>query len=125
MNSGDPTEYRFAIAWFGSWQKWQEIASDDRFKSKIEAWRKELEIKIRSESLARIMEVAKNEGTRDSLQANKYLLEANWLPKQGKGRPSKEAIELEAKKLFREDLQRSQDYKRLFGEKENQESKED
>lgn len=116
LRIADPTEYRFAIRTFGSWSKWEAVCSEDPIKSRIEQWRKELEVKLRSDALQRIMDVASNEGTRDSLQANRYLLEANYGNKDRVGRPSKVAALAEAKKIVQHQNNIAEDYKRLFSE---------
>lgn len=114
LKVADPTEYRFAIRAYGSWSKWEAVSSTDPIKSLVDQWRRELEVKLRSDALQRIMDVASNEGTRDSLQANRYLLEANYGNKDRVGRPSKEAAKAEAKRIVQHQNQIAEDYKRLF-----------
>ena len=65
------------------------------------------------------MDVASNEGTRDSLQANRYLLEANYGNKDKVGRPSKEAAKAEAHKIVERQTQIAEDYRRIFDEGTN------
>jgi hypothetical protein len=60
------------------------------------------------------MDVASNEGTRDSLQANRYLLEANYGNKDKAGRPSTKAIEQKAKELVAHNEQVKADFQRVF-----------
>lgn len=88
----------------------------------IQGWREELQAKLASEALARILEAAQGE-TRDALGANKYLFEI--LSKEDKkvGRPSKEAIKLEAFKLVEDEQIREEAYRRIFKDaiQENQE----
>ena len=115
MSTLDPTEYKFAIKHVGGWEVWQAMLKIPRVKTKVDKWRRELDIKIRSEALARILEASQGE-TRDALSANKYLLEANFLGKEKVGRPSKEAIATEAKKIVARNEQIIEDHKRLFGE---------
>lgn len=119
LRVADPTEYRFAVRAYGDWTSWESAIAKEPIKSLVDKWRRELEVKLRSEALQRIMDVAGNEGTRDSLQANKYLLEANFSNKNKAGRPSKESVAKEAQKLM--DSQRSieEDYKRLFNGNSN------
>lgn len=115
MSTLDPTEYKFAIKHVGSWELWQTMLKIPRVKTQVDKWRRELDVKIRSEALARILEASQGE-TRDALGANKYLLEANFLGKEKVGRPSKEAIATEAKKIVARNEQIIEDHKRLFGE---------
>ena len=116
MSTLDPTEYKFAIKHVGSWELWQTMLKIPRVKTQVDKWRRELDVKIRSEALARILEASQGE-TRDALGANKYLLEANFLGKEKVGRPSKEAIATEAKKIVARKEQIIEDQKRLFGER--------
>lgn len=116
LRIADPTEYRFAVRSLGSWSKWEAACSQEPIKSVVDTWRRELEVKLRSEALQRIMDVAGNEGTRDSLQANRYLLEANFSNKDRVGRPSKVAALAEAKKIVQHQNNIAEDYKRLFSE---------
>ena len=115
MSTLDPTEYKFAIKHVGSWELWQTMLKIPRIKIQVDKWRRELDVKIRSEALARILEASQGE-TRDALGANRYLLEANFLGKEKVGRPSKEAIATEAKKIVARNEQVEEDYKRLFND---------
>lgn len=119
LRVADPTEYRFAVRAFEDWATWEAEVAKDPLKSVIDRWRRELEVKLRSEALQRIMDVAGNEGTRDSLQANRYLLEANFSNKNKVGRTTKDAIAKEAQKLVDRQSSIQEDYKRLFDDSNN------
>lgn len=109
----DPTEYYFAIRTIGTWEEWEALCDNPDFKSTIEGWRRELEAKIKSDSLARIIDAAKGE-TRDALQANKFLLDTPWLQNTAtKGRPSRLDILSEAHKLAMNEQKIAQDYERI------------
>ncbi len=114
MYIADPTEYRFAIQEMQSWANWEQFCSQNT--QMVEQWRRELKAKIRSESLERILFLAKSaEGSRDTLQANKYLLEADLFTEDNKvGRPTKEAILREATKMKDLDKLKEEDFNRLF-----------
>lgn len=116
LRIADPTEYRFAVRCIGSWSQWEALLQEEPLKTDIVRWRRELEVKLRSEALQRIMDVASNEGTRDSLQANRYLLEANYGNKDKVGRPSTKAIEQKAKELVAHNEQVKADFQRVFSE---------
>jgi hypothetical protein len=79
----------------------------------IGQWRKELNMKLRSEALARILEAAQGE-TRDALSANKYIFEALGEDKGKVGRPTKESINKEANKLYEDNKLREEAYKRIL-----------
>jgi len=113
MEENDPTEYRFATKYLDGWEHWETLSSQAYFQPYVERWRKELELRFKSQALARIMSESKTSG-RESFAANKYLLEKGWEPKATakRGRPSKEEIkqaahdELSISKRLDEDLER-------------------
>jgi hypothetical protein len=60
---------------------------------------------MKSEALSRVISESKT-NSKDSLAANKYLLEKKWVAKDGdqkRGRPTREAIKKEAEFLRQED----------------------
>lgn len=117
LRERDPTEYNYAKKYHGTWEAWEKFSSLEENKIVIGRWRTELNLKLRSEALARILEAAQGE-TRDALSANKYIYEALGGDKETKvGRPSKEAITKEASKLFEDNRLREEAYVRLLGER--------
>lgn len=115
MEEADPTEYRFATKYLDGWSHWEELSVAPWFKDYVEAWRRELEVKLRSDSLRRIKAVSEDKEDSNSYHANKYLLEANWKTKEeGKrGRPSKAALKQEIKNQAQEYAQIEKDAERL------------
>lgn len=92
----DPTEYEFALACFESWDHWQRIVTKTgRLHEHIEKWRSELAVKLRSQGVLQMVELAKEE---KGGQQAKWLAEGGWKPKT-RGRPSKE----EKEKALKED----------------------
>ncbi len=85
----DPHEYTFAVKWIGSWKHWLRIKESERLRPHVEEWADELEVKLRSEGLAKIMK-------EDSYNANKYIADKGW--NKVAGRPTKEAVAGERKK---------------------------
>lgn len=80
MVPNDPTEYTFAITVFGYWDIWDTIRNAPQLRPHVERWRKEAEIKVKSEALKIIAEEAKG-GGRSSFTAAKLLLDRGWLEK--------------------------------------------
>lgn len=113
MESNDPTEWKFATTHLGGWSHWESLLGCKWFEPYIERWRRELELRMKSIALSRIMAESKT-SSRESFNANKYLLEKGWVPKDQakRGRPSKEEINKAAKehvelaKTFEDDLSR-------------------
>ena len=80
----DPTEYEFAIQHLGGWSHWKALLNSPPVLKHIEEWREELEIKIRSQAIYRMVDHAK-EG---SYQADKFLADRGWCSRKA-GAPSK------------------------------------
>ena len=97
LEIGDPTEYEFAMAIFGSWRIWQRICNNQMIKKEVDLWREELELRILSQSVKAIMDTAATEGSKGTTAA-KWLADKGWLDKRG--RPSKE--ELKRKERMKE-----------------------
>ena len=119
---GDPTEYRQAKILLGSVEHWDNLKKCDWFTPLITACRKELANKLESEAFARIMSeglAAKESGTR--LQAFKTILrEVQMINEAGtgkaaskRGRPSKDEIDANLKKLSEEERRVQKDYERI------------
>src|SRR5688572_33124527 len=116
MQEGDPFEYRFATTHLQDWTHWQTLCELSWFKPLVTRWREELDLRMKSESLARIIDEARSD-RRESLSANKYLLEKGWQPKGSSkdqvGRPSKEKIRNEAERLYQEHSRIGSDVARI------------
>jgi hypothetical protein len=115
MEAADPTEYRFATAHLDGWVHWEELTQCDWFKPYVERWRRELDVKLRSEALAKIMAEAAA-GSQNSYHANKYLLEGPWKPTEKKktGPTTRVAIQQEAHRIVSEGQEMASDHDRLF-----------
>jgi len=83
MAMDDPTEYEFAMKYFDGWEHWQMITKASWFKPYVVRWREELRLREAAKRIRAIREEA-DEGSRNSLQALKYLLERGWEPKETK-----------------------------------------
>jgi hypothetical protein len=96
LKIADPTEYKFAMEVFGSWDHWARIAKNATISPYIEKWREELELKLRSLSVLNIIEVASAPDTKN-LPAMKFVAEGGWKIAK-RGRISKEDKEAEVRK---------------------------
>lgn len=115
MESDDLTEYSFAVAHLDGWEHWQMLCNCTWFKPFHERWKKELEVRTLSKSLARLRAEAAS-SSKNSYLANKFLVERGWLPKEEKspvGRPTKDRIKQEADALFHSQKQINDDLERL------------
>ena len=92
----DPTEYKFAILAFNSWEQWLKIKASKALWPLIEDWSVELEVLLRSKGIAVIAQEAVS--GKSAFNAAKYLANAEWKgPVSKRGRPSKDEITREAK----------------------------
>lgn len=104
MSYEDPTEYKFAIDNLADWEHWERLCECTWFKPYIDKWRREAEIRQKSRALSRVLEEAES-GSRDALNANKYLLEKKWIEKpiNQRGRPSKDEIRENAYDILKQE----------------------
>lgn len=115
MEANDPTEWKFIKEHMASLDHWERLCACEWFKPYVERWRRELELKMKSEALARI-HAASRTGGRDAYQASKFLVEKGWEPKEGqtkRGRPSKEEINKAAKEQATHLVRLNEDAERL------------
>lgn len=115
LETADPTEYLFAQAHLGGWPHWEYLLDNKWFTDFITAWRRELNIKLRSHALVQIRTLATT-SPKDSFAANKYLLDGGWADKAAKkrGAPTKAEINAEAVKIAETNEQIEKDYERVM-----------
>ena len=100
VECSDPTEYVPAKVLLGSVDHWRKLVNCAWFKSYIEEMRQELDMKIRSDAVKGIVEIAADEKNSSSFQARKFLSTKGYsLDKtpSTRGRPTKEEVEREKK----------------------------
>lgn len=116
MSVSDPTEYRFATQYLDSWDHWEKLCECSWFKPYVTKWRRELELKLKSEALARIYSMSRVP-SKEQFQANKYVVEKGWEPKDGqgtrRGRPSKEEVAKAAHEIVTTNSRLNDDLERL------------
>lgn len=97
LDTGDPTEYRFAVGLFKDPKHWKHLCSLGWFKPYVERWRIELRAKLRSQAIDSLIRMSE-----DNLQAIKTLATEEFIyqsfvdmedgipaPKRRVGRPNK------------------------------------
>jgi len=103
IEMSDITEYNFANKYLESYQHWLTLCEEEWFKPIVTRWRKEIELKVKSQALLEIVAQATSEDPRKRLEAAKYLYEkVGSQNSNGRGRPSKAEIKAETEKLARE-----------------------
>lgn len=110
----DPTEYRFAKTYLDGWTHWTQLCEAPWFKPIVEGWRKELSVKLSSDALLNMLDIAGG-GGRDAYGANKYLLDNGWFKKEANrvGRPTKEEVKSHLKEEADKHFEIQEDMKRL------------
>lgn len=86
----DPIEYDFATEYLLGYDHWERLCENKIIGKHVEQWRKELELKLRSQAAAQMLELS----AENSFQAVKWLADKGW-EKKGVGRPNKKAKEME------------------------------
>ncbi len=110
MDCNDPTEYEFANEYLDGWEHWTMLCECTWFQPFRDRWRKELELRETAAALRKIRAAA-HEDSRQSFQANKFLIERGWEEKASKGRPSKQAVKKEAQLQAAEQMKLKKDIK--------------
>lgn len=89
-------EYEFAMDVFGSWDIWTKITKSS-IRHEIQAWREELEIKIKAQAIKAMMNASRTDDAK-GVAAAKYLADKGYIEGNTKrGRPTKEDVERERK----------------------------
>lgn len=96
LEMADPIEYNFSNTHLSGWNQWQRIANNKVIGKHVEEWRRELELKLRSEAVSEIISHSKTE---KGFQAAKWLADRGYNKKAG--RPSKEDVDAEKEYMAR------------------------
>lgn len=93
VECSDVTEHIFATKYLGGWDHWKLLCQSPLLQPHIQAWREELQVKLRSDAIQRILDEAQDPANKGYMQANRYLADKTYLqadePKKGRGRPRK------------------------------------
>lgn len=109
----DPTGYKWAIKYLGSWDHWTYLLRSPWFQEAYEEWLQELKTIFKMEAIDRIKEIA-SEGSAQSFLASKYLASAEWEKAvRGPGAPSKAEMKGELKKAVQALTWEEEDAKRM------------
>lgn len=91
----DPTGYKWAMKYLGSWKHFEALMASAWFPPHVEEWNDEIRIKLRSEALQKIRAIAGSD-SKSALVAAKYLANIDYESKRG--RPSKAEVKGELKR---------------------------
>lgn len=107
----DPTGVLWAEKWLDGVNHLNRLMGAEWFREAFEVWVQETEQLIQAEALDKINQIAKSSSPA-AFQAAKYLAGKEW-KKQGRGRPSKDAISRELKKEVEKLSQEDADLARI------------
>jgi hypothetical protein len=113
LEMADPAEYDFAMKVFKSDRHWKILQNLEFFKPYLEEWRQTLRLKLRSEGIKTLRELALSGPGPQALQAGKWLAEMNFEPKQDKGRPSAQAVAKETRSVVEQNRMLLEDAERM------------
>jgi len=103
----DPIEWDFAQEYLLGYQHWKRLCANKIIAKHVDEWREELELKLRSQATAQMLDMSE-----DSFQAVKWLADKGW-EKKTVGRPAKKAQEIEDELTKRVQTDYSADIVRL------------
>lgn len=109
----DPTGYKWAMLYLGDYAHWLHLLKQQFFRDAYETWMDELNMKLKSEAIARLQEIAKSD-TAQATVANKYLASREY-DKAERGRPSKSEITGELKRAVQMSEMERDDLERIGG----------
>lgn len=121
LEAEDPTEYDFAVQYLGGIDHWKKLVECDWFKPYLEAWRDELELKLKAKAYKRLMAEANDPLSKHKIEANKFILSTvrrvqrneDLGEKNSKGRPDKTSVDKKALQIAQEQFNIDQDAERL------------
>ena len=114
IESNDPTEYEFALAYLFDWKHWDTLCKWKWFLPLITEWREEMEIKLQAQALKNLRLMADDKTSKTYYQANKLLIDKGWKEKkETTTRTAKDKIKKEAQILTEEALDLEEDFKRI------------
>lgn len=109
----DPTGYKWAQKYLASWEHMERLLKAPWFVKEFEEWVAELEMKLKSEAIQKVIEIASQPGPQAYLAA-KYIAAHDWKTRlHGRGRPSKEELSGELKRAADIITREDEDAKRI------------
>jgi len=97
VNLKDPTGRKWAMTYLGDWNHWLRLMRCAWFREAFEVWISELNLQLKSEAIAKALEIMNGENGAQALAAAKFIATAEY-DKSVRGRPSKQELEGQLKK---------------------------
>lgn len=91
---GDPTGYKWAMQYLGSYEHFERLLDASWFIPHFETWKREILADLKSQAIERIIAISGSSNNEaQALAASKYLAEKGW-DKPNRGRPAKDKGEM-------------------------------
>lgn len=109
----DPTGYEWAMKYLDSWEHFERLLNSTWFLPHYEDWKRELLISLKAKAIKRITAISLT-GTNEAqaLAASKYLAEKGW-ERNTRGRPSKDDMKGEMRRLSTQIEETNKDMDRI------------
>lgn len=115
LEERDYTEYKPAIKLVGSWETWCQIKRDCRtFADLVEAWKAELEVKLKSEAMDKLVGLMDGASAPTAASIAKFIVQAAYKKRAGAGRPTNAEIAKQEKDLARKAAETDADGQRVL-----------
>jgi hypothetical protein len=118
IQMGDPLEYQFAETYLESYEHWMKLCETSWFRPIVERWRNDLQAKLKTAALQKILRVSEDDTHKNQFEALKIILAGGWKEKETKrraGRPSKEEVQGHLKQSVNEEKELLEELKRVEG----------
>ena len=90
---GDPTGYSFSQKYLGGYRHWTRLLNSPKVGPHVEEWCEELDVKLVSEGIRSMAEMARDPDSKGHQAASKILMEKGFKTKRTAGRPTKKEKE--------------------------------
>lgn len=108
----DVTGYEWAMKYLNSWEHFERLLQSDWFFSEYQKWCDEVKANLKAAALKRISVIsATSENEAQALAASRYLAEGGW--ERTRGRPSKNELKGEMKRLVEKVSHTDEDMQRI------------
>lgn len=108
----DPTGRKWALTYLGDWNHWLRLMKCAWFREAYDVWITELNLQLKSEAVAKALEIMNGDNGAQALAAAKFIATQEY-DKHTKGRPSKAQVEGELKRVAETMAVEDEDLKRI------------
>ena len=111
VDTMDPTGYTWAITYLDSWPHFERLLKTSWFREHVESWQREIAMKLKSDGIARLRDIALG-STNSAGAAAKYMADEGFT-RTPRGRPSKADVAKATKEITDADASEVADLARI------------